>query len=341
MIEFFKNLSGITSSMIGVIFAFLIGKILGYEDILSNIEEKRNMKIKRIEEIKIEIKSYKFLQIEYDNAVKEVFDEASSIMLSGTNNSEEEIIKKIIKEKEFFFLDVDDLDLNEYFISEEEKIKKILKGKYLDELLEIKSDLFKEFPIIQLMRKYSSELESSEFERKIRLYINEIIKEKQQERLKNSLRVNYPSLSMEIKKLQNISYNSNLKTIKMLLEKYELELETLKEEKEKLKKMYREKEILKRFTIILYILFIFGVIYPLSFLKFKEYDELDYSLHRNFLAELFTQSGIMLFFLALIITLCIYFILKTLSKKISNKDLKDLNKSTDWILISYLKYKDY
>ena len=118
------------------------------------------------------------MQIKYDNAVKEVFDEASSIMLSGTNNSEEEIIKKIIKEKEFFFLDVDDLDLNEYFISEEEKIKKILKGKHLDELLEIKSDLFKEFPIIQLMRKYSSELESSEFERKIRLYINEIIKEK-------------------------------------------------------------------------------------------------------------------------------------------------------------------
>ncbi|MCF0171840.1 MAG: hypothetical protein HUJ87_15205 [Fusobacterium varium] len=44
MIEFLKNLSGRTSSMIGVIFAFLIGKILGYEEILNDIEENKNKK---------------------------------------------------------------------------------------------------------------------------------------------------------------------------------------------------------------------------------------------------------------------------------------------------------
>ncbi|MCF0171839.1 MAG: hypothetical protein HUJ87_15200 [Fusobacterium varium] len=191
------------------------------------------------------------------------------------------------------------------------------------------------------MKKYSSKYITN-----IELEIEELIKERirtnetehsaylevlyNKELLKKNF--NFPAINHTV---------GNISTIKTLIEKYELEFESLKEKEEKLKYIYKEKFFLKGLIIILYIVFIFGVIYPLSFLKFTELDVLDFSLHRNFMTELFTQSGLMLFCLTFIVTLCIGAILKILSKKIINKSPKDLNEFDDWILISYMKYKKY
>lgn len=343
MIEFLKNLSGITSSMIGVIFAFLIGKILGYEEILNNIEENENIKIKKIEEIKIDIRNIGISESEYNDAKNEVFKEFIEIILNETDKSDKEIIKDLIKEKKLFFLDLDFLEkeLEKYFQEEEKKILKNLKYRQYYELLYIKDNLSEKYPSIKLMKKYSSIIHVEN----IKSFIEELIKKRIEDKMiENSAKLEFQEnkeLTYSSFTLPYINIDRDISIIKALIEKYELELEALKEEKEKLKYIYKEKKMLKRIIVILYIVFIFGIIYPLSFLKFTESDVLDFSLHRNFMTELFTQSGLMLFCLTFIVTLCIGAILKILSKKIINKNLKDLDKFNDWILISYMEYKKY
>jgi len=93
----------------------------------------------------------------------------------------------------------------------------------------------------------------------------------------------------------------------------------------------------KRGTL-LYFLFIVGVIYPLSFIKFEEKTVIDFSIYRNFLEQLFTLSGIFLTFLSLIVGISLYFLWNILSKV--NYQIKEISlDNDDWILKSYFEYK--
>lgn len=57
MIEFFKNLSGINSSIISIIFAFILSKIFGLVENIENISNNINDEVFELEKLKIEIRN--------------------------------------------------------------------------------------------------------------------------------------------------------------------------------------------------------------------------------------------------------------------------------------------
>lgn len=70
-----------------------------------------------------------------------------------------------------------------------------------------------------------------------------------------------------------------------MIDKYEIKISSLENEEKKLNYLEREKSIYKKSLILLYFLFIVGVIYPLSFIKFEEETYIDFSTYRKFLKE--------------------------------------------------------
>ena len=56
----------------------------------------------------------------------------------------------------------------------------------------------------------------------------------------------------------------------------------------------KERDNIYIFLIIAYFMIVFGVIYPLSYIKFTNEIELDYTIYNNFFSELFSVSGFML-----------------------------------------------
>ena len=143
--------------------------------------------------------------------------------------------------------------------------------------------------------------------------------------------------------LENLNLTKNYQfyrkdKIKAMIDKYEIKNFSLENEEKKLNYLEREKTVYKKSLILLYFLFIVGVIYPLSFIKFEEETVIDFSIYRNFLEQLFTLSGIFLTFLSLIVGISLYFLWNILSK--ANYQIKEISlDNDDWILKSYFEYK--
>ena len=294
MIEFFKVLSGVTASIISIIFAFLLSKIISFEEKSNNIIEKIENRLIELNELKIDIKSMGMTQGEYDDSENEIFERYFEIILDIDEESDENIVMYILKEKEIFFITV---------------------NKIIGKLEERKKEWCKE-------------------------KLKEIV---------NFIEENYFSSISDIYKNIEEKFKSTKLIKKILPEEYSLSIRNAFINSQKNKNSYflhnnhfnyleREKTVYKKSLILLYFLFIVGVIYPLSFIKFEEETFIDFSIYRNFLEQLFTLSGIFLTFLSLIVGISLYFLWNILSKV--NYQIKEISlDNDDWILKSYFEYK--
>lgn len=104
MLEFFKVLSGVTVSIISIIFAFLLSKIISLEENSNSIIEKIENRLIELNELKIEIKNMGFSKGEYGDSENEIFEKYFEIILDIDEDSDENIIMSILKEKEIFLL---------------------------------------------------------------------------------------------------------------------------------------------------------------------------------------------------------------------------------------------
>lgn len=104
MLEFFKVLSGVTASIISIVFAFLLSKIISFEEKSNNIIEKIENRLIELNELKIDIKSMGMTKGEYNDSEDEIFEKYFEIILDIDEGTDENIIMYILKEKEFFLL---------------------------------------------------------------------------------------------------------------------------------------------------------------------------------------------------------------------------------------------
>lgn len=109
MIEFFKVLSGATASIISIIFAFLLNKIISFEEKSNDIIEKIENRLIELNELKIDIKSTGMTKEEYDDSEKEIFEKYFEIILDIDEESDKNIVIYILKEKEIFFITVNEI----------------------------------------------------------------------------------------------------------------------------------------------------------------------------------------------------------------------------------------
>lgn len=141
---------------------------------------------------------------------------------------------------------------------------------------------------------------------------NEVSKliNKKREELK---KLDTDALYSEISKTQKRNHNPHAPEIPLekfnrndsqdIFEKYRIEISGFIKTNEFLSKktngFSEEKKQINFFMIIVSLFFIVGIIYPLSFLKYSENTELDYSFN-NFFYELNSMSGIILFIVGII-----------------------------------------
>lgn len=109
MIEFFKVLSGVTASIISIIFAFLLSKIISFEEKSNDTIEKIENRLIELNEFKIDIKSIGMTQGEYDDSENEIFEKYFEIILDIDEESDEDIVMYILKEKKIFFITVNEI----------------------------------------------------------------------------------------------------------------------------------------------------------------------------------------------------------------------------------------
>ena len=333
MLEFFKVLSGVTASIISIVFAFLLSKIISFEEKSNNIIEKIENRLIELNELKIDIKSMGMTKGEYNDSEDEIFEKYFEIILDIDEGTDENIIMYILKEKEFFFITV-----NEIMGKLEERKKEWCKESLREIVNFIEknkfssiSDVYKNIEDSFKSTKLIKKLLPEEYSLSIR---NAFINSQKNSFFLHNNHFNY---------LENLNLTKNYQfyrkdKIKAMIDKYEIKISSLENEEKKLNYLEREKSIYKKSLILLYFLFIVGVIYPLSFIKFEEETVIDFSIYRNFLEQLFTLSGIFLTFLSLIVGISLYFLWNILSK--ANYQIKEISlDNDDWILKSYFEYK--
>ena len=125
MIEFFKVLSGVTASIISIIFAFLLSKIISFEEKSNDIIEKIENKLIELNELKIDIKSMGISEVEYADSENEIFERYFEIILDIDEESDKNIVMCILKEKEIFFITV-----NKIMGKLEERKKRVVQRKF-------------------------------------------------------------------------------------------------------------------------------------------------------------------------------------------------------------------
>ena len=104
MIEFFKVLSGVTASIISIVFAFLLSKIISFEEKSNDIIEKIENRLIELNELKIDIKSMGMTQGEYNDSENEIFEKYFEIILDIDEVPDEDIVNIYFKREENFFL---------------------------------------------------------------------------------------------------------------------------------------------------------------------------------------------------------------------------------------------
>ena len=335
MLEFFKVLSGVTASIISIVFAFLLSKIISFEEKSSDIIEKIENRVIELNELKIDIKSMGMTQGEYDDSENEIFEKYFEIILDIDEESDENIVMYILKEKEIFFITVNEImgkleaRKKEWCKESLKEIVNFIEKNYFSSISDVYKNIEEKFKSTKLIKKFLPE--------KYNLFIENAFRNSKKNKNSFFLHNNNFNYSENLNLIRN--YQSYRKDkIKAMIDKYEIKISSLENEEKKLNYLEREKSIYKKSLILLYFLFIVGVIYPLSFIKFEKETFIDFSIYRNFLEQLFTLSGIFLTFLSLIVGISLYFLWNILSK--ANYQIKEIRlDNDDWILKSYFEYK--
>ena len=341
MIEFFKNISAINSSIISIIFAFILSKVFGFQEKIDDLSENINSKIQELEELKIEIKNIGIKKGKINDTLKEIKSKYFENYLEYTKAPAYNI-KKLIKENRAFFLTLtevlEEIEEEEKQFLEEEK-KKLYD--YIVEKVEFNSiedlkEKMKKNPYYEILVNKKIILDSN---------FEGIFMELKGRKASSLLRNPFEKLSDMFSKYEyeSLLEPSILDTseIEKKLELYCFKLEKLEKENKRIKFLEREVSFLKKFLYGLYLFFIFGVIYPMSYVKYGNEIILDYSLYHNFIEELTSMSGIFLGVLTIFVSSFFFILLRMLKIDISTETLKEVDKDEDWILYNYLEYITY
>lgn len=341
MIEFFKNISAINSSIISIIFAFILNKVFGFQEKIDNLSENINSKIQELEELKIEIKNIGIKRGKINDTLKEIKSKYFENYLEYTKAPAYNI-KKLIKENRAFFLTLtevlEEIEEEEKQFLEEEK-KKLYD--YIVEKVEFNSiedlkEKMKKNPYYEILVNKKIILDSN---------FEGIFMELKGRKASSLLRNPFEKLSDMFSKYEyeSLLEPSILDTseIEKKLELYCFKLEKLEKENKRIKFLEREVSFLKKFLYGLYLFFIFGVIYPMSYVKYGNEIILDYSLYHNFIEELTSMSGIFLGVLTIFVSSFFFILIRMLKIDISTETLKEVDKDEDWILYNYLEYITY
>lgn len=133
--------------------------------------------------------------------------------------------------------------------------------------------------------------------------------------------------------------------LKKTLEIYLFKKNKLDETVKKSRNLKKESSILKNIIIWSIPIFIFGIIYPLSFVKYED-GNLDYSLFNNFVSELFSLSGWLLTIVSIVFFIFCFLLYKGLNKSFNiEKNLKTklieykISKKESYYLKNFLTFK--
>lgn len=347
MIEFFKNLSGINSSIISIIFAFILSKIFGLVENIENISNNINDEVFELEKLKIEIRNIGIKKSFYESKVEEVEDKYFENYLNYQNSIVENNLKNILKEERIFFLDLDELK-EKILIKEKEflKDKKEEIFNYIDKNRQFQTsenlmqNIIK-MPFYKVLKEKNLISESIIAAKTSQIYsAMDLLSNKMKNGYLYDENVFLYDEALKVKTLLSAKSFEDLNKLEAKLEFYCLLLSKLNKEKGKISFAKQERNFLKKLLIGLYVIFIFGVIYPMSYIKYENESILDYSLYNNFLSEFFSISGLILFGLTIIVTVFIIILYKMLDINISIEEVKKLD-DEDWILSNYLKYIKY
>lgn len=287
-----------------------------------------------INEYKISIKSIGVRENVFDFSYDELKDcliNKEYFYLSELEKKER--IKNIIKENNYFYLNLVST-YNEIEIGSIKIIEKI-KDDYITNLANIDQD-----EELQLIKTFSS--------KKYSLIINSLNQNLTScnsilsfaEKLNRISNYNYPITKLII------DYDK-IYELESTLEKYVLRISVLNTEKSKLIFLKKEASILKSVVVFSFIIFVLGIIYPLSFVKYTN-ESLDFSIHNNFFSELFSLSGLFLLGIFLFFLIICFLLWNNLDSctKIEKEYLDKINKTfelgdDDWIIKNYLEFKKF
>lgn len=344
MKDFFITFSGTTAAVAGIIFAFLISKALGFEELQDNIYddfEKKELEIKKLEKKLGGIQPVTSIVDYIKNDIECEFQDKLEKEYFNLRGKEEYFVENYCLKKEIYYIDLN--ELREY-------LKKITLN-FLDKEVEKMKNYFYEMERGDLLKinslkevQYKEEFKYlNEVYETIYLYFHSLKEKRRLEKSDFQFFKNIERLEQQYIKSINIGYNSRLtieseikmvmdfeKDIKILLIDYIYKKEEIKKLLKKIKTLKNERNNIIGFLGISYIMIIFGVIYPLSYIKYSNNMELDYSL-KNFIRELLTVSGFMLGMLFVIFTLFSYKIYLGIKLKNNISEIDERVKNLDVI----------
>ena len=347
MLEFFKVFSGVTASFLGVMTAFLISKILNFEEkitmILIGVQDKKNS----IGELKIEIKNLKISENSLRDKYEDIFEEISEenlneVFFSKSKEEKIDLISKVLINKNFFYLNIEkcyqethNIYIEKWKIEMEEKI---VNDEYTD--------------IVSIQEKYPET--TKEIEKFHREKYNDLLRTiMQQQKVKDfsqwektmymfRVRNKINDKLMETIRLQK---PLNYTTLEEKLEKYVLKIQILNKETLKSNFLKKENKLLKQIITFSFFIFLFGIVYPMSFIKYEN-EVLNFSLYENFFIELFSLTGSFLLLITIFV-LILYFLLGKILKECSYleknilKEIEEINflSEEDNNIENYLEFK--
>lgn len=290
-------------------------------------EEKNNEIIYEIEKLQ----SQKLFEILSNNKIESHFKFFSRLPILSQYGIYEKILNKV-NEEELNKIETDSFDENKLIDFGQ---KDILDG--IVEQFKKKAKYNKILPTNKFFSNFfNGSFQNSNFQRSYEAPINALAIQTHKVINQNLLDIIHKK-EVEIKKLL-----LELEVCESSLEKNIEELGVMKDDEIKLKK----------YLIFILIFFLLGVVYPLSFTKYKEDilvsngEILNYNIFTNFWTELFSMSGLFLSVLTVFIGFILCYIWKETairqkSKEIINKIEKEKeNVKSDWVIKRYYEFEE-
>lgn len=301
MKDFLIAFSASTAAIAGIIFAFLISKALGFESAQSDVLDSAEKKILDIKKINSKLFGISNLKFNYNGTEADLLEKYVEKLEQDYSKWESRGLEhfiEYIKGNKVYHLQKDILleKLNEekdrFLERKYEALKKIIENSLSREITSL-YDL-KKYPQYNILKNsaiYLIQLEDdlknknckieSELERLVRLSTD-------------SIRLGDKDLVANFLSPNQYKEKEIQKQIGELLVDYIYKKEELKYSLKKMTSLKKERDNIYIFLIIAYFMIVFGVIYPLSYIKFTNEIELDYTIYNNFFSELFSVSGFML-----------------------------------------------
>lgn len=339
MKDFFIAFSSSSAAIAGIIFAFLISKALGFESLQEEIMDEINKKIIDLKRINSKILN-RIISSEIIETRKEEIELSYEKKLFADYDNwiqkEEEFLMDYLLKAKIYYLDIDEClkklkEIGKSFLKNEyEKMK-----KYIEEMPRYKLDEIAYLDKLEDTEKFKFLNKISQIEYKSLNDLFEYKKAYLESYLEGYARgagipkpyYPTPDYDSEAKEIEN--------NIASQLVEFEYKNEEINHLYKKINNLKTERTNLTVFLGIAYTIVIIGVIYPLSYVKYKNEDILDYSL-KNFFLELFSWSGVML---AILYTILTYFTFKIYKAIELKKELDMLKK--DVSKIGLIKAENY